>query len=183
MMLGEFMSLAVRVCGLSLVLFCGAAWGQDIWSSPEVTSACGPRDVKLAVRTDSSHPAIQPAENGDAILYVIQDLPQVPSVISTITRVGVDGQWVGASQNRSHFSIALKPGVHHVCVSGQWSKLISTDSIALKRVEAKSGTIYYLRVRFLFPGAGGRFLGLEPVDEDEGRFLVETSDSSISHTK
>jgi len=177
------MSLAVKLCGVALVLCCGAAWGQDIWSSPEVTSACGPRNVKLAVTTSSNSPAIQPAENGDAIVTVIQDPPQVPSVLTTITRVGIDGQWVGANQNRSHFSIALKPGVHHVCVSGQWNKLISQDSIALKRVEAKSGIIYYLRVRFFYPAGAGIFLGLEPVDEDEGKFLVETTDSSISHMK
>jgi len=172
-----------RIVGFALVLSCSAAWGQGVWSSPEVISACGPRNVKLTVKTYSSPPRTQAVENVDAIVYVIQDLPQVPSVLSTITRVGVDGQWVGANQNRSHLSIALKPGIHHVCVSGQWSKLASQDSIALKRVEAKSGTIYYLRVRFLYPSGGGAFLGLETVDEDEGKLLVGTSDFSLSHTK
>ncbi len=175
------MRLIDKVCILIISLSCTAALGQDVWTSLEVASACGSQSVKLTVTTDSKHHSIQQPNKGEAIVYVIQDVPQ--GVLSGTTRVGIDGQWIGANQNRSHFFVVLKPGVHHVCVSGQWSKFMSLNSIALRRLTLKDGEISYLRVRFLNPGAGGAFLGLESVDEDEGKFLVETSDSSMVHSK
>jgi hypothetical protein len=99
------------------------------------------------------------------------------------TRTGVDGAWVGANLARSFFSFMIDPGVHHVCVSGQWSVLTSPSSIALHSVVAKAGESYYFRVRLLDRGNGGINLGLEPVDEDEATFLQQTSPRSTSHPK
>ena len=46
-----------------------------------------------------------------------------------------------------------------------------------------SGQVYYVRVRLLYPAEGGISLGLETVDEDEGKFLVDSSAYSESHPK
>jgi len=97
--------------------------------------------------------------------------------------MGVDGAWVGANEGRSYFGFVIDPGVHHLCVSGQWSRLISPPLIALHRVVAKAGEIYYFRVRFLYSRSGGINLGLEAADEDEGQFLRQTSMYSTSHPK
>jgi len=99
------------------------------------------------------------------------------------TRMGVDGAWVGANEGRSYFGFVIDPGVHHLCVNGQWSRLISPPFIALHRVVAKAGEIYYFRVRFLYSRLEGINLDLEAVDEDQGQFLRQTSMYSTSHPK
>jgi hypothetical protein len=90
---------------------------------------------------------------------------------------------VGANQGRSYFYLELKPGTHHLCVSGQWTRLRSENSIALRRIILDPGQIYYVRVRLLYPAEGGLSLGLDKVDEDEGKFLVVSSVYSESHRK
>ncbi len=169
---------------LMLVMLSVSAWGQNYWSIPEVSASCGPHDGTFDVHLESGVSSIKQAAKDEALVYVIQDIPKVLHVLSAVTtRVGADGHWVGANESRSHFYFALKPGVHHVCVSGQWSKFTSLNSIALKRLVVSAGGVYYLRVRFLSRVNGGIFLGLSTVDEDEGRFLVDTSSHAISHPK
>ncbi len=172
--------LAFLVCLSSI-----PARSQDVWSLPEVARACGLRSAKLDVRRiDGTHRTVQQPRRGRGLLYVIQDVQeQVPANSSLTTRFGADGRWVGANQGRSYFTLELQPGIHHLCVSGQWTRLRSTNSIALRRIVVQPDQIYFLRVRLLYPNAGSISLALETVDGDEGRLLIDTSAYSESHTK
>lgn len=176
---------AMKICLFVVLVLLGSfARGQDIASAPAAKAACGPENVKFEVKLvdQSQQPMFNP-ESGKAVVYILQDYPRVPTVHLLTTRMGVDGAWVGANEGRSYFGFVIDPGVHHLCVSGQWSRLISPPLIALHRVVAKAGEIYYFRVRFPTSGLGGFNLGLEAVDEDEGQFLRQTSMYSTSHPK
>lgn len=161
------------------------AKSRNSWSFSEVAQSCGPRDVTLDVRLKDGAGSPSPESAGEeSLVYVVQDVQeQVPANSSLITRFGVDGRWVGANQGRSYIRLKLRPGTHHLCVSGQWTKLRSENSIALRRIMMNSGQVYYVRVRLLYPAEGGISLGLETVDEDEGKFLVDSSAYSESHPK
>lgn len=178
-------TVVVGLTGLTCLACLGSepTKSRNSWSFPEVAQSCGPRDVMLDVRqTDGAgRPSKQPA-SGESLVYVVQDVQeQVPANSSLVTRFGVDGRWVGANRGRSYFYMELQPGTHHLCVSGQWTRLRSENSIALRRIIMDNGQVYYVRVRFLYPAEGGISLGLETVDEDEGRFLVDSSAYSESH--
>jgi len=47
---------------------------------------------------------------------------------------------------------------------------------------AEAGKVYYFRAR-LFPGEADFFLDLDPVNSDQGRYLVASSPFSVSHPK
>jgi len=166
------------------VLLGSYARGQDIASAPAAKAACGPENVKFEVNLvdQSQQPMLNPGSS-KAVVYILHDYPRVPMVHLLTTRTGVDGAWVGADEGRSYFGFVIDPGVHHLCVSGQWSRLVSPQSIVLHRVVATAGETYYFCVRFLNSGIGGIGFDLEAVDEDEGRFLRQTSMYSISHSK
>ena len=166
------------------VLLGSYARGQDIASAPAAKAACGPGNVKFEVKLvdQSQQPMLNPGSS-KAVVYILQDYPRVPLVPLLTTRTGVDGGWVGANEGRSYFGFAIDPGVHHLCVSGQWSRLVSLPSIVLHRVVVTAGETYYFRVRFLNSGIGVIGFDIEAVDEDEGQFLRQTSMYSISHPK
>jgi len=155
------------------------AHGQDMASAPAARAACGPENVKFEVNLDQSQQPLLNSTSGKAVVYIVQDFPAIKSFVHFTTRVGVDGTWVGANQDRSSFGFMIDPGVHHLCVGGQWR---GPASIALHRVEAKAGETYYFAVRFSYLGPGGGILlDLEPVDDDQGQFLLQSSKHSASH--
>jgi hypothetical protein len=165
---------------VALLLPGSFACGQDIASAPAAKSACGPENVKFKVDLDQSQPPMLNSTSGKAVIYIVQYFPAVQSLIHYTTRIGVDGAWVGANQNRSYISFMVDPGVHHLCISGQ----SRANSIALHRIEAKAGETYYFGVRFSWVEAGGaHFLEIVPVDEDQGQFILQTSKHSTAHPK
>ena len=157
------------------------AYGQRITSFPAAKAACGPESLKFDVSPDAGEPAIVSKASGKALVYVIEDVRK-GALLRMTTRFGVDGAWVGANQGASHFSFLVDPGDHHLCVNGQWTRLTGEPSIALLHLAARAGEIYYLRVRFLPPRNHGT-LGLDAVDEDEGKFLIQTTTQVTSRPK
>jgi hypothetical protein len=167
-------------CLMSLFLATPFAYGQKIASVPAAKAACGPDNLKFDVNLDVSQPPVVSKETGKALVYVIEDVPK-GSIGQLTTRFGLNGSWVGANQGPSHFSFLVNPGDHHLCVSGQWTRLMGEPSIALHRLVVEAGGIYYFRVRFLEYGQSK--LGLEAVDEDEGKFPIQTTTQVKSRPK
>ena len=167
---------------VALLLLGPFARGQGIASLPVAKVACGPENSKLEVSLDQTEqPQLNPV-SGKAVVYIAQDFPVGTTLVHLTTRVGVDGAWVGANQIRSYFGFMIDPGVHHLCVSGQWSRVTSPPWIALHSLEAKAGETYYFCVRFSYLGsAGGILFTFEPVDEDQGKFLLQSSKHSTPH--
>jgi len=156
-----------------LIFMARIAAAQNAWSLPGVIAACGPKNQKLEVEKDGAFSKLE-LRKGRATIYFILEYPQTPTS-SLKVRAGLDGRWVGMLQDRSYFKISTWPGVRHLCVSGEWSRFMARNSIALYALRLKPGSVHYVRIRFLYPSREGVLLGMDEVDKDEGRFLVSTS--------
>jgi hypothetical protein len=178
---------------LVVVLFAASAFAQDQAAATAAEAACGPKEVKFDAKQDAvQHPTPQP-EAGKALVYVIEDLGQcsdcgrvslsLTDVDNAVVKVGMDGSWVGASRGNSYLLISPEPGEHHMCLNWQSSLEERSRAFTMTDFTAEAGKIYYFRAR-LFPGHSGDYsFDLDPVNTDEGRFLVASSAFSVSHPK
>ena len=124
---------------------------------------------------------------------MIEDLGQCPTCASrskaflanvdeALTKVGMDGAWVGANQGSSYFSLAVGPGEHHLCINWQSRLAVRSRAFAMANFTAQAGEIYYFRER-VFPGESDYAFDLDQVNSDEGKYLVASSAFSVSHPK
>jgi hypothetical protein len=145
-----------------------------------VASACGPDSIRFDVTTGQHPQSVRQTEAGKALVYVIEDIG--PATGPVTTRIGVDGAWAGANHGDSWFSFLAEPGEHHLCAN--WQPGISNSSflpaklISLAHINAEAGRVYYFRVQI-----GSPIVDLEPVNSDEGRFLIASYPFSTSHPK
>ncbi|MFZ0418898.1 MAG: hypothetical protein WAM04_12440 [Candidatus Sulfotelmatobacter sp.] len=179
---------------LVLLLFAASAFAQDQSAIVAAQAACGAKDVKFdAKQNTTQHPTPQP-ESGKALVYVIGDLGlcsdcsggksfSLTDVDDAVVKVGMDGGWVGAIRGSSYLFFPAEPGAHHLCLNWQSSLAERSRAFAMTNLSAEAGTIYYFRAR-LFPGrSGDYFFDLDPVNADEGKYLVASSALSVSHSK
>jgi hypothetical protein len=152
------------------------------------TSACGPAETKFEVKLDDSQHTLSPPEAGKARVYFVQDLGWVSCIGGCLdTRIAVDGTWVGATNKNSYISVSIDPGEHHVCAGPQGllvtaSRKNPSVALALAHFRADAGKVYYFRIRF-FSGERQGIFDLEPIDSDEGVYLIEHYPLSVSHPK
>lgn len=142
-------------------------------------AACGPNGTQFEIKLDTSRPAAIAPATGQAQIYFVQEIGAVNCMGACSAKFAVDGDWVGANRRNSYFSVPVAPGEHHVCVT--MGAQDSPHSVALAHFTAEPGTAYYFRVRpFL---AKDELLSLDPVDSDEGKFLVSHYPLAVSHRK
>jgi len=134
---------------------------------------CGESNAKFDVKTEKSqHPA--PTDAGRALVYFIENDSQFDSFPSPTTRIGVDGEWVGATHGNSYFYSSVNPGVHHLCASWQKAVLaLQGRQTAAAHFTAEAGGVYYFEIKNTWHrdhGAGD--ISLRPLDSDEGQLLA-----------
>jgi hypothetical protein len=177
---------------LVLILFAASALAQDQTAIAAAESACGPKGVKFGVKPDTTqHPAPQP-EPGKALVYVVEDLGQcaactghgafLSGVNMALTRVGMDGNWMGANRGNSYLFFAVDPGEHHLCINWQSALEVRSRAFAMANFTAEEGKIYYFRAR-VFPGKDDYSFDLDLLNSDQGKFLVASSVFATSHSK
>ena len=122
---------------LALVLIAAGAVAQNPAELETARSACGPAATNFSVKTDTALPAAPQSDPNKAVIYVIEDLGQctdcAPSrsplnygnINSAVTKVGMDGNWIGANKGNSNFVASIDPGEHHFCVN--WQSRLSED--------------------------------------------------------
>lgn len=130
---------------LCVFLLATVAWAQ------ENSASCGPDQAKFKVKRDTdSHPTGTP-EPGKALVYVFGDseLDNVAIRIGALnTRVGVDGEWVGAYGSKSYMYFSVAPGAHRLCTSQQSSLKSRRESTASAiSFTAEPGRVYYFRTQ------------------------------------
>ena len=135
---------------LVMVTLVTAAWAQDK-STVLMQAGCGPDQAKFEVKRDAhSHPTGTP-QPGKALVYVFGDSELDNAAIQIgglITRVGMDGAWVGAYEHKSYTYFSVDPGEHRLCTSQQ-SSLKSrrhTNASAIT-FTAEQGKVYYFRTQ------------------------------------
>ncbi len=169
------------------LLFSTLAFAQDQSPLAAVEAACGPKEVQFEPQNPQSQPLAQP-EDGRSLIYVVEVFDKSVGQISRPTlRVGIDGKWVGADKGNSYISFAVDPGQHHLCANWQshWKRL--SNEKAFNGFTADPGKVYYFRARINeIGGSGGASnfsLDLEPLNEDQGKYLVASSAMSAAQPK
>ena len=99
------------------------AMGQSAPVDLREAAGCGPLKEQYRVKVDKTKHAVAQPEAGKALVYVIVEeypRPQDWTYVGNITtRVGLDGNWVGANYGESYVSFAVEPGEHHLCTDWQ----------------------------------------------------------------
>jgi hypothetical protein len=162
---------------LVALLFAASALAQG--PSAEPASACGPANVSFKVKLGAPNMLVQPY-SGKAQVYFIHDSGNWGVIGYPTTKIGIDGSWVGANHSNSYFSIFVEPGEHHLCAALQTS--IYEDRIELAHFTAESGKIYYFRTR-LVTARQLELLELDPIDSDQGKYLIASFPLSVSTPK
>ncbi len=176
-----------------VVLFLAAcSVAQDQRAIVAAQSACGPPAVTFAVNTAGTQQPAPAPDSAKAQVFVVEDLGQcvdcyggrsiIADVTAALVKVGVDGAWIGANQGNSYLFFATAPGEHHLCVNWQSRLSERARSFAMANFTAEAGKVYYFRIR-LFPGQGDFAFDLDPVNSDQGKYLVASSVYSVSHPK
>jgi hypothetical protein len=77
--------------------------GQGQPTDPRTAAGCGPATASFEVKTDKNHHPVAQPEHGKALVYVIEDVknPNAMTFRQVTTRVGLDGNWVGANHGQS----------------------------------------------------------------------------------
>ena len=162
---------------VAILLLMGAAtFPQDHAPVRRERASCGPANVQFEVKTDPNrHPAPEPAPD-KALAYVVENLRAGCFMCDTTTRIGLDGAWVGATKGNSYLSISLEPGEHHLCADLQFTHS-DPETTCLASFTAEAGKTYYFRARLTDQNNSGKgavdwAIDLEPIDVDQGQFLV-----------
>ena len=153
--------------------------------APGAVAACGAPNVMFKVKKDGGAPTQPPA--GKALVYLIQNTQGSEKGLldsADKVRMGVDGKWVGATQDQTYMSFVVDPGMHHLCTSYQgdgYGRISDRwvfgmqEGIVLHQLNAEAGKTYYFRFTdILIQTQTHRANFLDEVDEDEARFLMQT---------
>jgi len=159
------------IATLALGICCRAATLPD---------ACGDDSVRFDVKT-LKHQAPPPAPAAAmAQIVFVENFEQNQGLFciecKVTTRVGVDGHWVGADYGNSYIVDNVAPGEHHLCVDWQSAMPKMRQKVGLLSLTAAPGQVYYaeIKVRMIqYDNTTERRLVLEPLDNDEGKYLVK----------
>lgn len=164
-----------------LLLSAAPAFSQS--PAHEAQGACGPADVRFDAQTSAGKPL--PPQPGKALVYVDEVFKKVPGELGNPTiRVGLDGNWVGAVRANSFTAFYVDPGDHHLCTNWQSHFKRLSREASFAGFTAEADKIYYFRTRITYQTVGTAttmLLDLEPINSDEGQYLVASSPVSTSH--
>jgi hypothetical protein len=104
-------------------------------------AACGSDSVKYKVSTSKAAPDLTPPA-GQALLVYIQK-EDGDFVGSALSRLGIDGAWVGAVKGQSFLTVPVAPGNHSICASRQSSAAADKENLSTATLNAKAGEVYY----------------------------------------
>lgn len=171
---------------LILILLASRIFAQDQAAAAREAAGCGPNSVTFRVKTDKNqHPVGQP-EPGKALVYFFADQYWDNHAIhigAFITRWGIDGKWVGATDAKAYFFVPVDSGDHRVCTSRQSRFHSATKISAAISLTAEAGKVYYFRL-MTPPGHNlhqEEEVALEAVDPAAAQLLMAASAWSVSY--
>jgi len=154
---------------LVVLFFAASALAQT--PSGSATSACGPKSDTFQVQLDKSQHTLAQPDPGKALVYFIQEK-------GAVSRIGVDGAWVGANKNSSYFAVSVEPGEHHACADVQTPMGIPGVPVGFLHFTADAGRVYYFDARVVYGSQSYLFFGV--VDCDEAKYLIASYPLSVS---
>jgi hypothetical protein len=159
---------------------------QDQAAAARAAAGCGPDKVEFDVKTDKrQHSEAQP-EADKALVYVFENERRDPDalpVLNVTTRIGLDGQWVGANHGTSYFFFSTNPGDHNLCASWQSSVRMYSKLASAATLTAEAGKVYYFQTTVDERNHREPSVRIDPVDPAEAKILLAGSSLSVSHPK
>ena len=162
-----------RVCVALLGFVTASMYGQNTGPLAAAKAACGAGEPKYSV-TAASAKVSNENDEGKAQLYLLQVQDHVancPLGCGQTVKLGLDGEWAGATKGNSYLVLPVIPGEHHLCAEWdarawrlhgiwnwrpfQWSR----ENLIISCISPQG--------RPRRPN-----LQLQPVNEDEGKLLV-----------
>lgn len=173
---------------LTFLFLAPSVFAQSQPASAPSSASCGPSQVKFDVKLDNAQHSLGQPEPGKALVYVIEVFRRPPGELGTPTiRVGLNGAWVGANHGASYLSFSVDPGEHHLCTNWQSVFKRLSDQHSLTSFTAEAGKTYFFRVQTHVESEGKAsqiwYIDLQPVNADEGKYLIASSPLSVSQTK
>ena len=137
--------------------------------------ACGPDSASFSVRMAPSEPSLAiPPSSGARVVLFAEDVNGLQGCW-LLSRIGVDGRWIGAVCMQSYVSAEIEPGPHRLCADLQQRR--GLQHTALYSFIAESDKVYYFRTEIL----GGQFnVHLTALNDAEGRLLLSTRSQSVA---
>ena len=161
---------------LLFLLFAWPAWAQEQATDPLTAAGCGPSNVQFDVKKDKNLHLT--GQLSDRRRGHGEDPPGGPTV-----RLGVDGEWIGATQYHSYFFFPVNPGEHHMCAGWQSNFARVAKIRAAASFTAEAGKVYYFRIVSEVRTKREPAVKIEPLDSAEGPLLIASSALSTSKTK
>jgi len=168
----------------SFLILASLSFAQNAATAAAAAPGCGPADVHFQVKTDQNrHPTIQP-DAGKAVVYFLQDDAEFLTRPRPTTRMGIDGEWVGATKSNSYFCVLIAPGEHHLCASWQTFEGFGVShNTAAAHFTADPGGVYFFPRDVWIRDLGPAHVELLPLDSDEGLLLASKFSFSTSTRK
>ncbi|MHB1936610.1 MAG: hypothetical protein ACYCOR_08500 [Acidobacteriaceae bacterium] len=177
---------ALTVLSCTGMLHAQSAAPQPLLSpfqAPAALAACGPKKTRFAVKL-VHHPFTASAPPpAMARVYLITETQAIPLVHTPITKIGMDGHWIGANKVASYLTLNVSPGSHVFCATIAGHGLFRVRepaSVALANLDARAGHTYYLWNYSM--GAGDAFT-LTPINPDQAAMYLQTMSESFSRAK
>lgn len=162
---------------------------QNAPASASPLAACGNEKVVYDVSRGESDAPIASPGSGKALVYIVEvfNLRDKGRLNRPTVRHGLNGAWLGATQGFTYLNTEVNPGEQHLCSHWQSHFSALSDQVSLYNFDAIAGQTYFFRVQIQVEGgpngSGPVSIDLEPVSEDEGRFLVSQAARSMSKPK
>ncbi len=186
-------TLLLSFSALTVLACAGTLHGQSAapqpllspFKAPAALAVCGPKKTRFAVKLDHHPFTPSPPPPGLAHVYLITETQAVPLTHTPITKIGMDGHWIGANKMASYVALNVAPGRHRFCatIAGHGTflfQLHTPASVALANLDARAGHTYYLWNYSM--GAGDAFT-FTPINRDQAAMYLETMSESVSHPK
>jgi hypothetical protein len=167
------------------LLLAAPVYGQDEAIDLRGAAGCGPAKIQFNVKTDKKQHTLTQPESGKALIYVFEQFTPDPRYLNlghVTTRVGLDGNWVGANHESSYMFFSVEPGAHRLC-SDMQSILVSEKVSAATELMAEPGKTYFYRVVVKDEHNAIAHFSLNAVDGAEGLLLLSNSAVSSSQKK
>ncbi len=162
-----------------LVLVCAApVYGQTATPDFRTGAGCGPQKTQFEVKLDDPDQGVIAPSAGKARVYVIEVVGA--NNTGATTRVGVDGNWVGANTGKGYITFEVDPGDHNICAdwqSIQKGRQLEGGAMAIR---AEEGRTYYFVLGVL---AQALDFSLTEADEAEGQWLLSISQKCVWNQK
>jgi uncharacterized protein DUF2846 len=173
----------IRTLALMLLLAAPLTGQNDDAARARIAAGCGADEVRFDVKTDKKQHPTGTADAGHALVYVFADTAADnahASIGGWVTRFGVDGSWVGATNLKSYFFFPVDPGEHRLCASMQSKSSAYSAAITFS---ATAGGVYYFSTKDPTNPNLGHRLRLATVNPAEGDLLVASSAYSTFQQK